>query len=244
MGPPGTAVESGNLAALDASATAPPWWVVTLALGAGSLFVFGTTYGGHLLVSATTASRQPAPTVAASPPMQPSRPEGSQAVDWRSVLMSGTCDPPCARGPACVANPTACSSGLTCIPGTGREPFAAEETWMLHLSAVQETGPDGKALDPCRTRRDFWVCRGGTTVCASQRDACANNAKSSVGIPITGAEIAARAVVLDVREGSPGATIATTLPIENLVRGGLCNGFGRNAVGGGIGRVTYFLLPP
>ena len=51
--------------------------------------------------------------------------------------------------------------------------------------------------------------------------------------------------VLDVREGGRNAPIiATTRPIENMVRGGLCNGFGRDAVGGGIGRVTYFLMPP
>jgi len=79
----------------------------------------------------------------------------------------------------------------------------------------------------------------------SQRDACAHGAKSTAGIPITGAEIAARAIVLDVREGGPTApTFARTLPIQDLVRGGLCNGFGRAATGGGIGRVTYFLLPP
>ena len=222
----------------------PPWWVVLLALGAGGLFVFATTYGGHVLNSAR-AGRTPAPQTPA-PEAAPLVIPGTPTLpDWRVALAGSTCALPCARGAACAVNPTKCSSGLTCIPGTGREPFAPEETWMIHLSAVQETGPDGKALDPCRTRRDFWVCRAGTAACASQRDACSHGAKSTVGIPVTGDDIAKRAIVLEVHEGDPTAPpIASTLPLENLVRGGLCNGFGRDAVGGGIGRVTYFLLPP
>lgn len=239
----GSAPEPGESMAHKSGPAAPPWWVITISLGVGSAFVFGTTYGGHVRASAT-APREPAPPKATPRSTAMPNQNAPPPSDWRSALVSTTCSTPCARGPACVTNPTRCTSGLTCIPGTGREPFASDETWMLHLSAVQETGPDGTRLDPCQTGRDFWACRSGTNVCASQRDACAHGSKSTIGIPITGAEIATRAIVLDVREGGPDTpTIATPLPIQNLTRTGLCNGFGRDAIGGAIARVTYFLLP-
>ena len=236
MGETGTATEP--------TAQAPPVWIVALALGAGAVLVFGTTYGGHLLISA--ASNSPAPAVLTSPPPTvPQSPQREPGNDWRAALTGTPCALPCAAGIACPANPKECTSGLACIPGTGRESFDPGETWMIHLSAVREVAPPGTVIDPCVTRRDFWVCRSGTTTCVSQKDACAHSGKSSHAIPVTGAELAANAVVLEVREGGPStAKIAETLPIQNLVRGGLCNGFGRDAVGGGIGRVTYFLLPP
>lgn len=216
-----------------------------MALGSGTLFVVGTTYGGHLLMARAAPRFEPVPALEPRSTGSPTYSPDVPANDWRAMLTSNACPTPCARGPACAAAPTTCSSGLACIPGTGHEPFASSETWMLHLSAVQETGPGGIALDPCRTGRDFWVCRSGTSNCASQRDACDHGSKSTTGIPVTGAEIAARSIVLDVHEGGPATPpLARTLPIQDLVRSGLCNGFGRAAVGGGIGRVTYFLLPP
>jgi hypothetical protein len=240
----------------DGTAKAPPWWVVFPALFLGIVLVGGTTFGGYLVKHAGEDGQ-----VSSPPEITPTSvpgggydspstggPSAHDPSDWRIELRAAACSSPCSAGAACPARPTKCTSGFTCVPGSGAEPLGLTETWMFHLSAVQELGPDGTRSDPCITRRDFWVCRSGTTDCIAQSDACSNAvaaATSTAALPVTGAEIAAAGVVLDVHEGGPtGPLVATTRPIVRLQRGGLCRGFAVGAVGGRIDKVTYFLQPP
>src|SRR5204863_4260780 len=137
--------------------------------------------------------------------------------DWRSALGRGTCEAPCVGGLTCLSKPVECTSGLTCIPGTGSERFADPEAWTLHLSAVQELDGTGRAIDPCQTKKDFWVCRAGTNACASQTEACANAGRGLAAIPVSGAELNDLGVTLEVHLGSSiGPTVAVTVPIRHL----------------------------
>lgn len=228
-------------------ATTPPWPVILAALVVGLFLIPTTTLGGYLLVNSRGERVQPPRTPATTttstipPVVSPSPPTDK----WQALLRGQVCDAPCIGGWACAAKPTTCTSGLTCIPGAGADRFADEEMWAIHLSAVQESPGGGAPVDPCRTRKDFWVCRSGTSICATQADACANGSKSVAGIPVTGAELAHKGLSLEVREGSSGGPLlAKTETIVDLRRGGLCRGFSAKAVGGDVRRVTYFVLPP
>lgn len=89
------------------------------------------------------------------------------------------------------------------------------------------------------------MCRSGTSTCASQAEACANSGRSSVSIPVSGAELDHLGLLLDVHVGGPvGPIVGVTSPIRNLRRGGLCKGFVVKASGGSLARVSYFVLPP
>jgi hypothetical protein len=195
----------------------PPWPVIALALLAGGVMVPATTFGGYLLATGqqpvpgqlTTTSYVPVP----APPAQAASPAGDS--DWQALLRGQGCESPCIGGLACLSKPLACTSGLTCIPGTGEDRFSDDEVWALHLSAVREGAPDGTVIDPCRTRKDFWVC------------------------------LAHQGLSLEIRAGSgAGPLVAKTETIVDLRRGGLCRGFSAKAVGGAVQRVTYFILPP
>jgi hypothetical protein len=228
----------------------PPWWVVVPVLALGVVLVGGITFGGHLVGNASER-RQPSPqgTPNDLPPttLGPSA-EPIPSADWWTLLRGADCPVPCVGGTACSLKPTRCTSGFTCVPGSGVELLDAPETWMLHLSAVQERAPDGSRLDPCVTGRDFWVCQAGTSNCIAQKDACSNAvaaATSGAALPITGAEIASGTFVLDVRDGGVvGPVVATTRPIRRLQRSGLCRGYAIGATGNQVDKVTYFLLPP
>jgi hypothetical protein len=205
--------------------------------------------GGYLLVDrggSEGADASPPTPPADVPVVRPQPQPQPQALDdWRSALGGGTCDSPCIGGVSCPSNPVQCTSGLSCIPGTGAERFADVETWTLHLSAVLEFDAAGQAINTCQTRKDFWVCRAGTTTCASQAEACNNRSRGLAAIPVSGAELNELGVTLDVRLGGPtGPTVAVTAPIRHLTRGGLCKGFAVTARGGAVGKVTYFVLPP
>jgi hypothetical protein len=228
-------------------ATAPPWPVIALALLAGVVMVPATTFGGYLLATGqqaiaarlTTTNDAPAP----APTPQVVAPAGGG--DWQALLRGQACEPPCIGGIACLSRPLACTSGLTCIPGAGEDRFGDDEVWTLHLSAVREGAPDGTVIDPCTTRKNFWVCRSGTAICVSQSDACNHAANSEASIPVTGAELAHQGLSLEVRLGSAaGPLLAKTETIVDLRRGGLCRGFSARAVGGDVRRLTYFVLPP
>lgn len=228
-------------------ATTPPWPVIALALLAGGVMVPATTFGGCLLATGqqavpgqrTTTHDAPVP----APPAQAASP--ARDSDWQALLRGQGCESPCIGGLACLPKPLACTSGLTCIPGTGDDRFGDDEVWTLHLSAVREGAPDGTVIDPCRTRKDFWVCRSGTAICVSQSDACGHAANSAASIPVTGAELAHQGLSLEIRAGSgAGPLVAKTETIVDLRRGGLCRGFSAKAVGGAVQRVTYFILPP
>src|SRR6186713_631808 len=104
----------------NAHVRAPPWWVVTLVLGFGLVFVGGTTYGGVRLM-APRASSPVATTPGESPRLNPAN--NVLRGDWRAALTSTACSAPCAGGVTCAAKPTPCTSGLTCIPGLGPERF-------------------------------------------------------------------------------------------------------------------------
>lgn len=228
-------------------ATTPPWPVIALALLAGVVMVPATTFGGYLLATGqqpTTGQPPPATDAPApAPPGQAITPVAGGG--WQALLRGQACEPPCIGGLACLSKPLACTSGLTCIPGAGDDRFADDEVWSLHLSAVREGAPDGTVIDPCRSRKDFWVCRSGTAICVSQSDACRHAANSAASIPVTGAELAREGISLEVRLGSAaGPLVAKTETIVDLRRGGLCRGFSAKAVGGAIQRLTYFILPP
>lgn len=203
--------------------------------------------GGYLLThdgDGTEASLAESPSTPTDPVVNVPQPYPPQTGDWRGALIAESCAPPCSGGQACEARPSRCTSGLTCIPGSGAEQFAADESWMLHLSAVQEVGATGQLVDPCQTQKDFWVCQSGTGICVAQTDACAHAGKSAGSIPVTGAQLDHIGIGLDVRVGGPtGPVIATTSSIRNLRRGGLCRGFAVGATGGGVAKVSYFVLP-
>jgi len=205
-------------AAAKQRATTPPWPVILLAIVVGLLLVPATTFGGYLLVTGQSGAKADQPTrntAAPDVPLAGATPAPLPDGDWRAVLRAQTCSVPCVGGWACPSKPLACTSGLTCIPGTGGDRFTDDETWTLHLSAVQELGPGGALVDPCKTQKDFWVCRSGTTVCASQADACANASISTAAIPVSGAEIAHDGLSLEVRDGSPGGPLLAKT--ENVV---------------------------
>jgi hypothetical protein len=224
---------------------APPGIVVVLALALGGALVGGTTIGGYLLTHdtrATSPAVRPVDGAAVEPVVPPNAPPLN---DWRGHLTGPTCDAACVGGLQCAAKPLDCTSGLSCIPGTGTERFANDESWMLHLSAVQELDGSGQLVDPCESRKDFWVCRSNTAICASQAEACANAGRTLAPIPVYGAELDHVGVALDVRLGGPtGPIVAAAAPIRNLRRGGLCRGFVVKTSGGNIAKISYFLLPP
>jgi hypothetical protein len=204
-----------------------------------------TTLGGYLLVNGSVGNRRAAPAAAANNPSPPPTFAPAPGANWQAMLRGQFCEAPCIGGQACTSKPLLCTSGLTCIPGAGDDRFADEEVWTLHLSAVLEAPAGGAVVDPCRTRKNFWVCRSGTTICASQDDACANAGSSSASIPVTGAELAHQGLSLEVRSGSGvGPLVAKTETIVDLRRGGLCRGFSAKAVGGDVRRLSYFVLPP
>ena len=222
---------------------APPGTVVVLALALGCALVGGTTTGGYLLTHNNSGQLGLAP--------GPGVPRVSVAAqntplfnDWRAQLTAANCAEPCAGGSLCTSKPVECTSGLSCIPGAGAERFANEEGWSIHLSAVQELDATGQLVDPCQSQKDFWVCRSGTSTCASQAEACANGGRSSTAIPANGAELDHLGLLLDVHVGGPtGPILGVTSPIRNLRRGGLCKGFVVKASGGGLAKVSYFVLP-
>jgi len=227
-------------------ATTPPWPVTALVLLAGGVMVPATTFGGYLLATGQQpAAGQPAAADDARVPATPAQTVAPVVVGgWQALLRGQACEPPCIGGLACLSKPLACTSGLSCIPGAGDDRFGDDEVWALHLSAVREGAPDGTVIDPCRTRKDFWVCRSGTATCVSQRDACGHGANSAASIPVTGTELAREGLSLEVRLGSAaGPLIAKTETIVDLRRGGLCRGFSAKAVGGDVQRLTYFILP-
>lgn len=222
---------------------APPWTVVVLALALGGALVGGTTTGGYLLTHSISG---PLPFV---PPVEVARapivaPNAQPPSDWRALLSASSCADPCAGGLLCASKTVECTSGLSCVPGTGAERFADEESWAIHLSAVQELDGTGQVVDPCRSQKDFWVCRSGMSTCASQAEACANSGRSSAAITVSGAELDHLGLSLDVHVGGPsGPIVGVTSPIRNLRRGGLCKGFVVKASGGGLAKVSYFVLP-
>lgn len=218
----------------------PPPVVVALAVLVGAALVGGTSIGGYLLIH-NNERLEGAPHIAIPAKMA----EQEKVDDRRSALAGATCPSPCSGGLACRAKPVECTSGLSCVPGLGTEPLADTEGWALHLSAVQEVDQSGRLVDPCKSQKDFWVCRNGTTLCASQADACAHHGKSVDSIPVVGVEFGHAGLTLDIHLGDPtGPVIATTSPIRSLLRGGLCRGFAVAASGGDIARVSYFVLPP
>lgn len=158
-------------------------------------------------------------------------------------LQSTGCPSPCAGGVACSDKPSVCASGFTCIPGAGAAVLGASEAWKLHLSAVIEA--DG--LDPCVTKREYAVCRVGTTDCVSQRGACgrAGGALSPTGIALRAGELETPVGLLEVREGGPnGPVLATTRPFPRYARGALCRGFAVGTDAVRVKKVTFFLFPP
>jgi hypothetical protein len=237
----------------EAHPDAPPLSVVALALSLGVLLVGGTTAGGYLLMreqsSTAAAPSEPAPSEPAPSMTTASTPEPqglppAQSHDWRTRLADTPCIAPCAGGTTCSTKSVECTSGFACVPGTGAERFGDHELWSLHLSAVQEVDAAGYSVDPCDARKDFWVCRRGTSECVSQADACANAGRGTAPIAVTGAELDHGGVTLDVHLGGPaGPLVAATAPIRNLRRGGLCRGFSAKATGGAVAKVTYFVRP-
>jgi len=239
MAPPPTPDDSARQ-----RAAAPPWPVVVVALAIGLLLVPATTLGGYLLVSGQDPKLATAVATAVAPTSVPNvRPAPSG--NWQVQLRAPRCEASCIGGSACISKPVDCTSGLTCIPGHGDDRFGDDEMWSLHLSAVLESPAGTVVVDPCQTGNNFWVCRSGTTICASQADACANAGRSAAAIPVTGAELAHQGLSLEVRlDSGSGPLVAKTETIIDLRRGGLCKGFSAKAVGGNVRRLTYFILPP
>jgi hypothetical protein len=164
---------------------------------------------------------------------------------WRAILNETTCPSPCVGGAGCAEKPKPCHSGLTCIPGSGKELLDEQDTWGIHLSFVDLDG-----IDPCQSNRDYWVCLGAsTTNCVSQRQACAaaataGHAVSSESIRVTGQQLASGQVTLAVHEnGVESATTVTSRPVHKLLRGGLCQGFKVGIEGMESKYIYYFLLP-
>jgi hypothetical protein len=235
--------EAASLGERTPQPNAPPWTVVVLALGLGGALVGGTTTGGYLLTHNTLSPSPLAPPLVIAPAAVVA-PIAQQPSDWRALLSAASCAAPCSGGQLCASKAIECTSGLACVPGTGAERFADGESWALHLSAVQELDGTGQLVDPCQSQKDFWVCRAGTSTCASQVQACANSGPSAMSIPVSGSELDHLGLSLDVHVGGPsGPIVGVTSPIRSLRRGGLCKGFVVKASGGGLAKVTYFVLP-
>jgi hypothetical protein len=232
----------------------PPTWVTLSVLVTGLVFVGGATMGAYLRQQpakkslAPVATSQPTtlpPAAIPKPPVVQAPTAPTAPTDWRSLVMNESCQSPCAGGLQCTDTPKRCYSGLGCVPGTGRERLESDFVWLFRLNAVYETDEFGVPMDPCKTGRDFWVCLG--TQCLSQRQACQSEtgvARSSDAIRVTGTALTGEGAILEVHDGGPnGSLLATSTPIRDLLRGGLCNAFRVPVQGEGLTRVAYFLTP-
>lgn len=228
---------------------APPMWVVVVVLFVGIVFVGGTTWGAYR--RAFPAESTDGVQAKNADDARSATPEGAPIANqtalsgWRAMLSGTTCPSPCVGGSGCTEKPKSCHSGLTCIPGTGKELLDGQDSWGIHLSFVDLDG-----VDPCQSNRDFWVCLGSsTTSCVSQRQACAaaataGHAVSTESIRVTGDQLASGQVTLAVHEnGVESAITAASRPVQKLLRGGLCQGFKVGIEGMESKYIYYFVLP-
>jgi hypothetical protein len=244
----GSAKEAGDT---QRALRVPPFGVVAAALLFGIVLVGGVTVGGYL--STLPPQRPPSngsgsPGSEATQPQVPStRPTIATPTEWQTRLHSPSCAAPCAGGLACTQKPTPCNSGFTCVPGLGSSELESTEPWVFHLSAVVETDTTGVDLDPCTTRREYAVCRVGTSECLSQQAACQRpgGAMSPDGIALFNGELLSTTGAFEVHDGGPsGPVVATTRAFPRYGRGALCRGFGIGTDSARIKRLTFFLLPP
>jgi hypothetical protein len=128
--------------------------------------------------------------------------------------------------PTGAASCNACLSGVNCIPGGCGALLDGTESWELHLSAIGERPPSGMTgalvaafaggpssphLDPCKTKRDLWLCIRSQShpeeTCLSQVEACGNGstgaARSNASVPIRSDELIQTGFDIYVRDGGP-----------------------------------------
>lgn len=184
---------------------------------------------------------------------------------WTDTLHATECPSPCSGGTACAVTTEngakercrvgagrcdACVSGVSCIAGDQAALFTGWESWSLHLSAIAERGPGRSVVDPCKTKRDLWLCLRSkskpSASCVSQVEACRNGARSIAAIAITSNDLISSGVDLEIREGGPsGAVLAVKTGAkypDGVNRTALCGGLRMNfADTTTVAYVTYFL---
>lgn len=219
------------------------WWPIVAGI---VLFV---VVGTVVVILVTTSGDVPGQPVQTATPLPTTnvRPKAAPIEKWTAWLHSPTCDAPCCGGVACMTGPnnqgkrgcksgestcSKCTSGITCIPGDCGSVLVPGETWGFHLSAVAERGSTGGVLDPCKTKRDLWLCVRSEDrtngVCLSQVDACKNQARSALAAPITSEALLSGGFDLDVRLGGPDGTVLASKTAakyaDGVDRRSLCNG--------------------
>ena len=205
----------------------------------------------------------------------PSSGTSNVAAPVANVEPAGTCAAPCCGGSACVVsaanvgrggcNPavatcSACSSGLSCVPGTCTSMLGAGETWTLHVSYVA----GGDVPNMCASsRRNIWAClrrssssasvAAGGWVCLPMDEACTHGAgRGTSGVHLTTNDLTTIGVDLELRDGGPiGRVLAEKLGaryLSGLLRQALCTGLKfdhlRDVSGDGISTFAFFLDPP
>lgn len=241
------------------------WPVIT-----GVVLFVGVGFGVVLAILVTRSGAETSPVAAAAVLTRTTSPslKQSSTETWAAWLHSPTCEAPCCGGTACLIAPTnqgkrgcklgesacsKCSSGITCIPGDCGSALVPGETWGFHLSAVAERGSGSGVLDPCKTKRDLWLCVRSKDrpngVCLSQLDACKNQARSALGAPITSDDLVSGGFDLDVRLGGPDGTVLASKTAAKYTGGvdrrTLCNGLIVNyPESSPIAYVTFYLDVP